>query len=483
MKNFQTIDLKGTLAKTIETLIERRTYVPSLLLKPAYETGKIDFLIQNPALQYDEEAAPYLRIAEIAVPAWKEEYESGTPSCTEDELYEKVSELSETACQSEEWEALLENYRTAFGLPSLEFEVGIEMNGFLYKPVYETVPDSETPEPTEDMLPHTNRQQAASQQYMQDQFGIAGQMDEQTRAAFEQQAQAGQQAMQAAFARMGIQMPEIPGMDMNALIQQAQANLQGAMPQMTPEMMAAYGMDSVDDDDDDDDDESWNINLAPKKQSLSGVQGELLAFGAPLFVYRGEFVNTLASGEEKETLEEGLSDWWDVTDRDSAIQTLSWLLEEGHRKKADYILDVIRKHPWYQCREYLAEHAANEEEADELIAKYYDIKKMQRFLLQEGIFQAEELPASIAGWDYVRAVSVGRWCYECGYITEAELWNLAEQVKNNARQVFSSWIAYGMSFAFGRGVWRGEEDDCATGLELTETLVNDTDSPWLKYKW
>lgn len=116
-----------------------------------------------------------------------------------------------------------------------------------------------------------NEQQAAAQQYTREQLGAYGQTDEQTRAAFAQQAQAG---MQAAFAQMGLSMPEMPNMDMNAMMQQAQANMQMGMSQMTPEMMAAYGMDMMDDEEEDDEeDESWQLKILPVGIPLSDEQG------------------------------------------------------------------------------------------------------------------------------------------------------------------------------------------------------------------
>lgn len=481
MVDFFNVDVKGGLAEALGVLIHQRMYVPGMTIKPSYEAGTIDFLVENPAQPSDEDADSCLLIAEIDVPAWREDYGSGTPSCTEDEFYENVFALSRDALQTDEWNTLLQNYSATFGMPNLEFEVVFEMDGFLLRQAYPSESEEEAPQSMEDMYQKMNEQQAAAQQYTREQLGTYGQTDEQTRAAFAQQAQAG---MQAAFAQMGLSMPEMPNMDMNAMMQQAQANMQMGMSQMTPEMMAAYGMDMMDDEEEDDEeDESWQLKISPVGIPLSDEQGRMLAFGAPMYVYRAENVNTLESGEEETVLRGGLADWWDIVDRESAMSTLNWLLNEGHSKQVDYILDVIRQLPWYQCREYLLEQAENEEEAAELIGKYYAVKKMKRFLLQKDIFEEEELPASIAAWDYVRAISVGRWCRECGYITDDELWNIMGLVQNAAKEMFASWTEYGISFAFGRGVWRGEEDDCATGLEITESLIHDPESPWVKYQW
>ena len=52
-----------------------------------------------------------------------------------------------------------------------------------------------------------------------------------------------------------------------------------------------------------------------------------------------------------------------------------------------------------------------------------------------------------------------------------------------ARGHFASWEEYGRSFAFGRGVWHGDEDDCQIAWEIVTTLLEEETSPWRHIHW
>lgn len=481
MINTSEVDVKGAMTLALKSLVGQKIYVENIIMKVSYQQGSIHFISENPAQAHDPSAVPYLLLAEIDAPSWSKEYASTTPCCSEDELYEKVSALSRTFFQSKEWDKLLAKYRAAFDPEDFEFEVGFEMDGFPDEQVYllemeEEEEDEDDEDDEEGDYGNYGGAQSMAAMY--------GQMDEQTRAAYLLQAQQAQQSMQATMAQMGIAMPQIPGMDMAAMMQQAQANLQANMTQMSPEMMANYGAEGMDDDDDEQDSSLWEVRLAPKSKSLSNEQGSLLAFGAPMYVYRHEFANTLNSGADKNTLKQGLSEWWEITDHQSAIDLLNWLLNEGHREQVDPLIDLIDRLPWNECRGYLLKQFENEDDAQELISKYYAVKKMKRAILKQGTFEDKDIPKTVAAWDYVRAVSVARWCLECGYITTEEFWTLAQQVKDAVdKGSFSSWVEYGISFSFGRGVWQGSEVDLQVGMQITEALITATGSPWLQYKW
>ena len=68
--------------------------------------------------------------------------------------------------------------------------------------------------------------------------------------------------------------------------------------------------------------------------SLTPEQNRLLAYGAPLFLYNDDNVDSLESTAGTDTLKEMLEEWWEVTDRKSALETISWLLNEGQHAGA-----------------------------------------------------------------------------------------------------------------------------------------------------
>ena len=63
------------------------------------------------------------------------------------------------------------------------------------------------------------------------------------------------------------------------------------------------------------------------------------------------------------------------------------------------------------------------------------------------------------------------------------MWQVMQVAADAAREHFSSWEEYGRSFAMGRGVWHGDEEDCQTAWEIVTTLLEEETSPWQQIPW
>ena len=80
--------------------------------------------------------------------------------------------------------------------------------------------------------------------------------------------------------------------------------------------------------------EEWTISKAGDGK-LDAGQLRLLAFGAPMLVYNDENVDTIDCENEIDSIKCTLREWWNVTDRESTLDIVRWLLEEGHHAEAD----------------------------------------------------------------------------------------------------------------------------------------------------
>ena len=65
-----------------------------------------------------------------------------------------------------------------------------------------------------------------------------------------------------------------------------------------------------------------------------------------------------------------------------------------------------------------------------------------------------------------------------GILALIMMWQVMQVAADAAREHFSSWEEYGRSFAMGRGVWHGDEEDCQTAWEIVTTLHEEEPSPW-----
>lgn len=88
--------------------------------------------------------------------------------------------------------------------------------------------------------------------------------------------------------------------------------------------------------------EEWTISKAGDGK-LDAGQLRLLAFGAPMLVYNDENVDTIDCENDIDSIKCTLREWWNVTDRESTLDIVRWLLEEGHHAEADRALTKIRK--------------------------------------------------------------------------------------------------------------------------------------------
>lgn len=302
-------------------------------------------------------------------------------------------------------------------------------------------------------------------------------------------------AIKSAMEQAQLMLGNIPGMNMQAQIMaqmqaavpnladiQAQQATMGTLGDVDTDTVRNAGMKNMNDavditqslmnldfnaDDFFDDNDSWEIKRS-KDGTLNSEQLRLLALGAPILVYNDEYTDTIGHQEYVDSLKEQIRSWWEVTDRESAFEIVDWLLREGHHAEADRVLAAMR-------------NGQETEDIDE--DKVEDVSLITDYMLENSICDMNSVPHTAIAWDLVRIVNLGRWAFQCGYITEEDMWNIMRVADETASANFSSWEEYGMSFVLGRGVWHGDTDDCLTAYEIVTELLKNEDSPWLQFSW
>ena len=250
-------------------------------------------------------------------------------------------------------------------------------------------------------------------------------------------------------------MLKAAGIDPETVAQAGRQNMAYAQ-----QMMEVFG---------DSEDAGWTISRAGDGK-LDTVQLRLLAFGAPMLVYNDENVDSVDCPEEDvESIRSTIESWWNVTDRESTLEIVKWLLEEGHHADADKALEKVRK--------WGVENISQEERDDEE-SKMGDVCLIAESMEENGWCPGGQMPGSVIAWDLVRVVNLGRWAHLCGYLTEDEMWQIMQVAADTALGHFSSWEEYGASFIMGRGVWHGDPDDSETAYEIVSLLLEDDESPW-----
>ncbi|MGE7672849.1 DUF1266 domain-containing protein [Lysinibacillus sp. NPDC094403] len=193
----------------------------------------------------------------------------------------------------------------------------------------------------------------------------------------------------------------------------------------------------------------------------------LLAYGANLALYRSESPRILSVKVDHETLKEGLSSYWDVSNPEEAVETLEWLLTEGHRTRYDQLFMALK-----------AGQSFTEEEVGKSQVCYESAQEamMKKLSFAKSDFDKVD---TIAAWDFDRAVNIARWSYILGYITEDQAWGYIARAADAGSHFFQSWKDYFISFAFGRAI--AYEGDIYDIIWDGKELLNEKDSIWNEF--
>lgn len=206
------------------------------------------------------------------------------------------------------------------------------------------------------------------------------------------------------------------------------------------------------------------------KYGLPEERRRLLAYGAVLALYRVESPRILHLKVPLDQLRVGLESAWGIANREDALNTLEWLLEEGHRARYDSLFLELK-----------SGQPVQEEERKASQECFEAAKKVMSSKLG---FTNEHFNGiqTIAAWDYDRAVNIARWSYALDYISEEELWSFIKRAAEQANRTYNSWVDYFIAFAFGRGIaYHGDIYDIVwKGKEL---LQSDPNSIWKEFEF
>ncbi len=147
-----------------------------------------------------------------------------------------------------------------------------------------------------------------------------------------------------------------------------------------------------------------------------------------------------------------LNEWWEVTDRATADETIDWLMSEGHRMDFAEMMDMLTEDglgemPEGERADYLLNNYTNMTE--EIAQQYADFYALYD---EKGIDM-------MSAWDYSRAMSVLSNAYIAGYYTETEALDKSLEIATVIQTVFDSWDAFEDSYMVGYEYWAEESSD------------------------
>ncbi|MDE7195231.1 MAG: DUF1266 domain-containing protein [Oscillospiraceae bacterium] len=224
--------------------------------------------------------------------------------------------------------------------------------------------------------------------------------------------------------------------------------------------------------------EDYKKNPAPRELTDEQLAG--ISIGAINSEQTGYYCDSLETGAEIFDIKENLEDYYGITDSASAVDTLDWLLERGHRVYFDAIkgmvsgrgtgVDVSGLEPGEQER--VGGYISNLEEASEDLAEEDYIND-----------KSDLADISVTAWDMGRLVLVTRCCFDAGYISENDAWRYINSARISCKEQYGSWKELARGYVIGRAMWSGGDMSLSGIMAIAEGLLDDDESPWKRVKF
>ena len=159
-----------------------------------------------------------------------------------------------------------------------------------------------------------------------------------------------------------------------------------------------------------------------------------------------------------------LSRDWGIATRAELFQTLDSLETGGHAASFREIQEIIRE---------LLKAGDNSAAVSAVFNRYeWDETKYNRFMFVAANWNEYQY-LTIKAWDLGRSISLCRWGYNAGFITEDEAWERIFRIARIIQPLYRSWEEYGYDYFMGRIFW-------ASGFEEEESYIEWTEPIYMK---
>lgn len=159
---------------------------------------------------------------------------------------------------------------------------------------------------------------------------------------------------------------------------------------------------------------------------------------------------------------------WEITSRETAMEKIQWLVEEGHSKVYTEMAEVL-----------IENHAMGKSDWSDEFPEQED---QNRIMTVQQAYQ-EFGEDGLAGWDLSRALQVIGDCYHADYINLEEVLELSLPIALKLQSTFDSWEELTASYLYGYQYWKKDDlDNSASEVnarrQIYEDLAADENGPY-----
>ncbi|WGT62444.1 DUF1266 domain-containing protein [Variovorax paradoxus] len=238
------------------------------------------------------------------------------------------------------------------------------------------------------------------------------------------------------------------------------------------------------------------------EESLTAEERWLVTLSAPLSAFNGDHVNALATGKDDEALREGISEVWNVHDRESFEQMAHWLAAEGQRssylstwqavgaidaatQSTPAVLRLVMEAcfpAFFQIKarkslDYRALSADSGRPVSELSQLTMGSQSWVNALRKHFNVSPPQI-SNLVAWDAVRLASLSRWAVQLGFIGREEFTSFAGALNSQVREAYADWSQVSAAYIAAGLVWRYSDAREEHLLRTNRMLLSDPRSPY-----
>jgi hypothetical protein len=150
---------------------------------------------------------------------------------------------------------------------------------------------------------------------------------------------------------------------------------------------------------------------------------------------------------------------------------MSWLQYTGHRSE----FEELGRHVDALTEQQFATLEAAAEDNPQSLNQLKIARQNHRRLGAKGIL----------AWDLIRYITLCRWGYLAGFLSEQEAWDYIMPAALRLQLTFISWQDMQSNFLLGREFWSAQQTQVSGGgfQAIYETFLQDPGSPWDMNSW
>ncbi|MDR2194203.1 MAG: DUF1266 domain-containing protein [Treponema sp.] len=189
------------------------------------------------------------------------------------------------------------------------------------------------------------------------------------------------------------------------------------------------------------------------------------------------YTDSLTTGLPKDRILQGLTEAWNIRDKEDAYSIIEWLQKEGHRVYYAEIYPVITMEPEQRNKRLKAQCGGKAQKA----IQFADNLAECMSALGDDTFAAfndENLKKGILAWDVGRLVVITRMCFDIGYIEEKTAWGVIKNAYDMTIKEYQDWKEFAISYLIGRGMFGGNSMMLSGLYSIAKNAFEDDNSPW-----